>query len=252
MMKWKDISNAVEKEIKYGVHVPKAVGGTRLVTGVRNSRIYMQIGVKTKAEKYVTKDMIKYAYDKIKSGKQFTSTALKSKFPREYKQGHCVFSMTGGILEFLGVAKYVRGSGYTSMSNERPNMEVNGSSCSYPDKLSRNRSYQEFLLSRIMIPASIVILVLHLAFSVNGQFILLFVLASIILIFVPIHTSSKWKKVKSILEVRLLEILLLFVIAGLVISAGSDQIRISNEKELTSQLPSGDYKFILLLCALVT
>jgi hypothetical protein len=72
----------------------------------------MRTGVQTRAEKYTTKEMIRYAYNTMDSGEPFTAAGLKSNFPREYSQGGCVFSMTGGILELLGVAKYVRGRGY--------------------------------------------------------------------------------------------------------------------------------------------
>jgi hypothetical protein len=112
MMSWEEISQEIDRKIKIGIEVPKTDGRTRSVTKKVGSRIYMQTGVKTKAEKYITKEMLRYAYDTIKSGEPFTATGLKSNFPKEYSQGDCVFSMTGGILELLGVARYVRGRGY--------------------------------------------------------------------------------------------------------------------------------------------
>ena len=104
---WDQVSKIIDERIVPGVEIPKRDGGTRTVTKVNESgRIYMKTGVKTDAQKYTTKKMIKFAYETMLSGRPFTSRALKSKFPREYNQGGCVFSMTGGILEFIGIAEY--------------------------------------------------------------------------------------------------------------------------------------------------
>ena len=114
-MTWEEISKRIDKEIKVGSKVPKANGRFRLVTKKIGTIIYIQTGIETKAEKYITKEMLQYAYDTIQSGKAFTSGGLKSSFPDEYSQGGCVFSMTGGIFELLGMAKYYRGIGYASL-----------------------------------------------------------------------------------------------------------------------------------------
>lgn len=116
-MSWDEISQRIDKEIRVGTEVPKTRDGTRPVTKKMDSRIYLRTGVKTQAEKFTTKEMLRYAYNKITSKKFFTARDLKSKF-REYKQGACVFSMTGGILEVLGLARYIRGCGYTSVNNK--------------------------------------------------------------------------------------------------------------------------------------
>lgn len=106
-----ELAQIIDVAIKVGTEVPKTDGRTRMVTKKVNSRIYMRTGVQTSAEKYTTKEMILFAYDKIQSGEAFTAKELARKFPREYRQGSCVFSMTGGILELLDVARYTR-SGY--------------------------------------------------------------------------------------------------------------------------------------------
>ncbi|MFH0948308.1 MAG: hypothetical protein V1833_04840 [Elusimicrobiota bacterium] len=117
-MCWNEISKRIDNEIKVGTKIPKTDGKNRTVTKKVGTRIYIRTGINTHAEKYTTKEMIQYAYDTIKSGKSFTSAVLKSKFPQEYKQGSCVFSMTGGILAVLGLAKYTRKRGYTSVNNK--------------------------------------------------------------------------------------------------------------------------------------
>lgn len=112
-MNWEAIVERIDKEININREIPKTDGGTRKVTKIIGNRIYLRTGVKTKSEKFTTKQMLQYAHSVIQSGKLFTSKDLKIKFPKEYNQGDCVFSMTGGILELLGEAKYV-GRGYTS------------------------------------------------------------------------------------------------------------------------------------------
>jgi hypothetical protein len=103
-MNWEEISKRIDREVTEGIEVPHTQGGYRPVTQKVGSKIYMRTGVETDAERYTNKEMIKYAFEKIQSGGRFISDDLKSKFP-EYSQGTCVFSMTGGILQLLGIAK---------------------------------------------------------------------------------------------------------------------------------------------------
>lgn len=91
--------------VTLGTKIPKTDDGFRPVTKIVGSRIYMRTGVETDAKKYTTKEMIQFAYKKIVSGECFTSKDLKDRFPKEFRQGTCVFSMTGGILTLLGVAE---------------------------------------------------------------------------------------------------------------------------------------------------
>lgn len=107
----------IDKEIKVGTEIPKTHKGTRSVTKKEGNRIYIRTGVKSKAEKYTTKDMIQYAFNMINSGEKFTSADLKSEYPKEYNQGSCTFSMTGGILVLLDVTEcipYGRGYAYVA------------------------------------------------------------------------------------------------------------------------------------------
>lgn len=116
-MKWEEISIKLDKKIKVGTEIPKTDGRTRPVTKITEDRIYMRTGVETEAKKSITKDMLKYACEIIISGATFNSNGLKSRFPKEYNQGGCVFSMTGGVLEILGIAEYIRGIGYVSVKS---------------------------------------------------------------------------------------------------------------------------------------
>ena len=110
-MEWKEISEKIDKEIKVGTKIPKTNTGTRVVTRKKEGRIYVRTGVQTTNEKYTTKDMLQYAFNTIKSEKVFTSANLKSEFPKEYNQGSCTFSMTGGILVLLDVAYCIQNPG---------------------------------------------------------------------------------------------------------------------------------------------
>ncbi len=112
-MTWEEISKRIDREIKVGTEVPKTDGRTRAVTKIAGKRIYLRTGVKTNAQKYTTKEILQYAYNKIQSGERLASKDLKINFPKECSQGDCVFSMTGGILELMDEAKYTDG-GYIS------------------------------------------------------------------------------------------------------------------------------------------
>ncbi len=102
------IDEKVDDKIKAGTEIPKAGIGTRPVTKIVGDRIYARVGVKTKAEKYTTKQMIKFAYNELSSFDGFNSDKLRGEFPREFSQGGCVFSMTGGILVLLGEASCIK------------------------------------------------------------------------------------------------------------------------------------------------
>ena len=122
-MKWEDINKKINEDMKVGIQVPKTDGSYRLVTKIEGNKIQLRTGQITNAKKYVTKEMIKFAYDIIIPGDTFTSEKLKMNFPREYNQGSCVFSMTGGILELLGIAICIpnpSGRGYAYILKKSP------------------------------------------------------------------------------------------------------------------------------------
>ena len=121
-MEWKEISKRIEKEIHVGTKIPKTDGTSREITNIDKDKIQMKVGISTPAKKYTTKQMIAFAFETINSNKMFTSRALKARFPKEYKQGPCIFSMTGGILEYLDIARCVpnpKGRGYAYISKTR-------------------------------------------------------------------------------------------------------------------------------------
>ena len=110
-MKHEDILRRMKDGIVVGVEIPKTRGGSRPVTRIIDDRIYMRTGVETKAEKYVTSEMILFAYESINTG--FNSDMLANQFPQEFSQETCVFSMTGGIIVTLGLVRcFRRGNRY--------------------------------------------------------------------------------------------------------------------------------------------
>ena len=105
-MTYEDISRRMEEVMVVGAEIPKTYGGSRPITRIFDNRIYMRTGVKTQHEKYVTWDMILFAYEHLPTG--FDSEMLANQFPQEFSQGTCVFSMTGGLLVALGLARCIR------------------------------------------------------------------------------------------------------------------------------------------------
>lgn len=67
----------------------------------------MRTGVRTNNTKSITYEMIKYAFEKIISGGDFDSLYFQKRYLKEYQNGPCHFSMTGGILVEMGVAERI-------------------------------------------------------------------------------------------------------------------------------------------------
>ncbi|MFP4051699.1 MAG: hypothetical protein ACLFVB_08180 [Thermoplasmata archaeon] len=91
-------------QLNVGDKIPKTDGGTRPVTRISKENIYMKVGVQSDAEKYIDKEMIAFALGKINEDDGFRSSDLESEFPTKFSQGSCVFSMTGGLLKYFGIA----------------------------------------------------------------------------------------------------------------------------------------------------
>jgi len=66
--------------------------------------IYMRTGVKTDREKFITYEMIKYAYDLLRAGCIFDSTYFCIRYQKKNTNTDCRYSMVGGILVELKLA----------------------------------------------------------------------------------------------------------------------------------------------------
>jgi hypothetical protein len=64
----------------------------------------MRTGVKTDQKKFITYEMIKYAYDRLISGCIFDSPYFRKRYDREYHNAPCRYTTAGGILVELKLA----------------------------------------------------------------------------------------------------------------------------------------------------
>lgn len=106
-MNWTDVENLVRLKIRPGkTKILKSAGNDRrLVTAHKGSQITMRTGQKTAAEKSVTYEMIRFAFETLIEKQRFDSIDYRSKYQAEYNNGSCKYSMTGGVLVEVGVAE---------------------------------------------------------------------------------------------------------------------------------------------------
>ncbi|HPD60300.1 MAG TPA: hypothetical protein PKV48_00865 [Thermodesulfobacteriota bacterium] len=107
MMTW----NIIEQELKSSI-IPKRTRilkcdgtGRRLVVSNDGVKIGMETGVQTAQTKAITYDMIKNAYETLIGKGRFDSRDFRKKYQSEYEAGPCRYSMVGGVLVELGVAR---------------------------------------------------------------------------------------------------------------------------------------------------
>ncbi len=106
----KGLAIRIQKEIiPYKTMVSKANGKERrLVTSNEERKIGMKTGVKTNQTKSITYDMVQYALDTLNAKGCFGSSDFRAGFGDKYRSAPCRFSMTGGILVELGLARQVQ------------------------------------------------------------------------------------------------------------------------------------------------
>lgn len=107
MMTW----NTIEQKLKSNI-IPKRTKilksdgtGRRLVVSNDGAKIGMETGVQTTQTKAITYDMIKNAYETLIGKGRFDSSDFRKKYRSEYEAGPCRYSMVGGVLVELGVAR---------------------------------------------------------------------------------------------------------------------------------------------------
>jgi len=107
MMTW----NIIEQKLKSRIipkhtRILKSDGtGRRLVVSNDGVKIGMETGVQTAQTKAITYDMIRNAYETLVGKGRFDSSDFRKKYQREYEAGPCRYSMVGGVLVELGVAR---------------------------------------------------------------------------------------------------------------------------------------------------
>jgi len=107
MMTW----NIIEQELKSRI-IPKRTRilkcdgtGRRLVVSNDGVKIGMETGVQTAQTKAITYDMIRNAYETLIGKGRFDSSDFRKNYQSEYAAGQCRYSMVGGVLVELGVAR---------------------------------------------------------------------------------------------------------------------------------------------------
>ncbi len=105
--------NIVEQEIRIQIkpnkaRILKCVGTARRPVITNDGvKIGMKTGVQTNQTKAITYDMIKYAYDTLIQKGMFDSRDFRKNYNGEYKDAPCRYSMVGGILVELGIARRI-------------------------------------------------------------------------------------------------------------------------------------------------
>ena len=108
-MTWQQLKKRIQTEIQ-----PNHQGilkcrddERRSIVSNDGNKIRIRTGVKTDAAKSITYDMIKFAYEKISSGEDFDSACYQNRYPNEYNNGPCRYSIVGGILVEMGEARRI-------------------------------------------------------------------------------------------------------------------------------------------------
>jgi len=106
---WSELERRIEREIKQdSSRILKCNGiERRRVTSNNNHKIGMQTGSRPNQTKAITYEMVEFAFNTLLSKGRFDSKDFRKRFDAKYRAGPCRFSMTGGILVELGVAKIV-------------------------------------------------------------------------------------------------------------------------------------------------
>ena len=105
-MEWTEAEQRIREQIVPGTGVLKCNGLSRRdVISNRPDRIVMRTGVKTAQTKTVSYAMLKHAFDVLQATGRFDSADFRRKFQKEYVAAPCRYSMTGGVLVEVGVAR---------------------------------------------------------------------------------------------------------------------------------------------------
>ena len=121
-MKWIDTQRLIR-----GAVLPKKTAilkcdgvGRRMVTAHTDQKISMRTGATTEQTKRISYHMLRYAFETLEGHGRFDSSDFRSKFPGAYAAAPCRFSMTGGVLVEVGLAKLVPGAGEKACHYVKP------------------------------------------------------------------------------------------------------------------------------------
>jgi len=106
-MTWQSIEHRIKNKIvPPNTSILKSAGNSRRRVVSNDGKIIaMETGVKTSQTKTITYSMIEFAYNILLQKRDFDSTDFRSRFQSEYDNAPCIYSMVGGILIELGIAR---------------------------------------------------------------------------------------------------------------------------------------------------
>ena len=108
-MKWDTIAKQIKTEIiPNESRILKSDGDERrLVVSNDGKEIGMRTGVETETVHTISYEMIRFAFEAVSKTGKFDSSDFRRQFKAEYKAATCRYTMTGGILVELGIAKRI-------------------------------------------------------------------------------------------------------------------------------------------------
>lgn len=98
------VKDLVQGRISIGLRIPKTDGTLRPVTKLSGQKIWMHIGDKSR-DKSIEIDMVCWMYEQLARRELVGCREFRGRFGKEYSSGPCRFSMVGGVLEYLKLAK---------------------------------------------------------------------------------------------------------------------------------------------------
>ena len=112
-LNWSEAERRIRKQVVPGTTAVLKCDGVerRKVTSNRTDRIGMRTGVSTNQTKTISYDMLCHAFETLQATGRFDSEDFRRKFAKKYEAAPCRYSMTGGVLVEVGLAKLVAGRG---------------------------------------------------------------------------------------------------------------------------------------------
>ena len=111
-MDWSQVERKIRADIIPGTTGVLKCDGIerRTVTSNAGAGIGMRTGVRTGQTKAIKYPMLRLAFESLDLRGRFDLDDFKSRFASEYSAAPCRYSMTGGVLIEIGLAKLVRSS----------------------------------------------------------------------------------------------------------------------------------------------
>jgi hypothetical protein len=108
-MEWQELERLVQVEIRPVISAILKCNGVerRVVTSNNGEKVGMRTGVQSATSKAITYKMIHFAFNTMRAKGRFQSSDFREEFGAEYDAAPCRYSMTGGVLVEVGMARLV-------------------------------------------------------------------------------------------------------------------------------------------------